>query len=86
MTAVQLFPNDPTANLNAACIALTQKDTNAAAAFLRKAPAVPEKTLAEGVIRFLQGDYEEAERLFLQVKEAGLPQAEENLRQIGELK
>lgn len=86
MTAVQLFPDDPTANLNAACIALTQKDTNAAAVFLRKAPPVPEKTLAEGVIRFLQGDYEEAERLFLQAKEAGLPQAEENLRQIGELK
>lgn len=86
MTAVQLFPDDPTANLNAACIALTQKDTNTAAVFLRKAPPVPEKTLAEGVIRFLQGDYEEAERLFRQAKEAGVPQAEENLKQIGELK
>lgn len=86
MTAVQLFPDNPTANLNAACIALTQRDTKAATAFLRKAPEVPEKTLAEGVVCFLQGDYEKAETLFRQAKDAGLPQADENLKQIGELK
>lgn len=86
MTAVQLFPDNPTANLNAACIALTQKDTKTATAFLRKAPAVPEKTLAEGVVCFLQGDYEKAETLFRQAKDAGLPQANENLKQIGEFK
>lgn len=86
MTAVQLFPDNPTANLNAACIALTQRDTKAATAFLRKAPEVPEKTLAEGVVCFLQGDYKKAETLFRQAKDAGLPQADENLKQIGELK
>lgn len=86
MTAVQLFPDNPTANLNAACIALTQRDTKVATAFLRKAPEVPEKTLAEGVVCFLQGDYEKAETLFRQAKDAGLPQADENLKQIGELK
>lgn len=86
MTAVQLFPDNPTANLNAACIALMQKDTKTATTFLRKAPAVPEKTLAEGVACFLQGDYEKAETLFRQAKDAGLPQADENLKQIGEFK
>lgn len=86
MTAVQQFPDNPTANLNAACIALMQKDTKTATAFLRKAPAVPEKTLAEGVACFLQGDYEKAETLFRQAKDAGLPQADENLKQIGEFK
>lgn len=86
MTAVQQFPDNPTANLNAACIALMQKDTKTAIAFLRKAPAVPEKTLAEGVACFLQGDYEKAETLFRQAKDAGLPQADENLKQIGEFK
>lgn len=86
MTAVQLFPDNPTANLNAACITLMQKDTKTATAFLRKAPAVPEKTLAEGVSCFLQGDYEKAETLFRQAKDAGLPQADENLKQIGEFK
>ena len=86
MTAVQLFPDNPTANLNAACITLMQKDTKTATAFLRKALAVPEKTLAEGVACFLQGDYEKAETLFRQAKDAGLPQADENLKQIGEFK
>lgn len=86
MTAVQLFPDDPTANLNAACIALMQKDPKAAAAFLKKAPDVPEKILAEGIVCFFQGDYDQAERLLLQAKEAGLPQAEENLKQVREYK
>ena len=46
MTAVQLFPDNPTANLNAACIALIQKDTKTAAVFLEKAPPLPETTLS----------------------------------------
>ncbi|WP_336527822.1 DUF3868 domain-containing protein [Bacteroides acidifaciens] len=86
MTAAQLFPDNPTANLNAACIALMQKDTKTAASFLKKAPAVPEKTLAEGVVSFLQDDYERAETLFQQAKDAGLSQAAENLKLISELK
>lgn len=86
MTAVQLFPDNPTANLNAACIALMQKDTKAATAFLDKAPPVPETTLAKGVLHFLQGNYQEAEVLFRQAKDAGLLQADDNLKQILEIK
>ena len=86
MTAVQLFPDNPTANLNAACIALTQKDTKAAAGFLEKAPPVPETALAKGVLYFLQANYEEAEKLFRQAKDAGLSQVEDNLKQVLELK
>lgn len=86
MTAVQLFPDNPTANLNAACIALMQKDTKGATAFLDKAPPVPETTLAKGVLHFLQGNYQEAEVLFRQAKDAGLLQADDNLKQILEIK
>lgn len=86
MTAVQLFPDNPTANLNAACIALMQKDTKAATALLDKAPPVPETTLAKGVLHFLQGNYQEAEVLFRQAKDAGLLQADDNLKQILEIK
>lgn len=86
MTAVQLFPDNPTANLNAACIALMQKDTKAATAFLDKAPPVAETTLAKGVLHFLQGNYQEAEVLFRQAKDAGLLQADDNLKQILEIK
>lgn len=86
MTAVQLFPDNPTANLNAACIALMQRDTQKATIYLNKAPEVPETILAKGVLRFLENNYEEAERLFQQAKEAGISQADENLRLIRELK
>jgi len=85
MTAVQLFPDNPTANLNAACIALIQKDTKTAAVFLEKAPPLPETTLAKGVLCFLQGNYKEAEALFRQSKDAGLLQADDNLKQILEV-
>ena len=86
MTAVQLFPDNPTANLNAACIALIQKDTKTAAVFLEKAPPLPETTLAKGVLCFLQGNYKEAEALFRQSEDAGLLQADDNLKQILEVK
>lgn len=86
MTAVQLFPDNPTANLNAACIALIQKDTKTAAVFLEKAPPLPETTLAKGVLCFLQGNFKEAEALFRQSKDAGLLQADDNLKQILEVK
>ena len=75
MTAVQLFPDNPTANLNAACIALIRE----------KAPPLPETTLAKGVLCFLQGNYKEAEALFRQSKDAGLLQADDNLKQILEV-
>ncbi|WP_303013917.1 DUF3868 domain-containing protein [uncultured Bacteroides sp.] len=86
LTAVQLFPDNPVANLNAACIALMQKDTQTAAVYLEKAPEMPETILAKGVLHLLQRNYEEAEKLFQQAKEAGLPQADINLKQILELK
>lgn len=85
-TAVQLFPDNPVANLNAACIALMQRDTRTAAVHLRKAPETPETALAKGVLSFLQNDYEEAERLFRQAKAAGLSQADDNLKQVLKLK
>lgn len=85
-TAVRLYPNDPVANLNAACIALTQRNVSAAAHYLEKAPEVPEKLLAKGVLHILQNNYEEAEKMFKQAKAAGLSQADENLRLLLKLK
>ena len=86
MTAVQLFPDNPVANLNAACIALMQRDVQSAAYYLEKAPEVPETASAKGVLHLLQENYEEAETLFKQAKAAGLSQADNNLKQILELK
>lgn len=86
MTAALLYPDDPVANLNAACIALAQKDIKTGEYYLKKAPDVPQKILAKGVVLALQYKFEEAEKMFEQAKAAGLTQADENLKQISELK
>ena len=86
MTAVQLYPDDPIANLNAACIALMQRDTSKAMPFLAKAPLTPETALAKGVFHFLQDNLEKAEKYFKEAKDSGLPQADDNLKQIIEFK
>lgn len=86
MTAVQLYPDNPVANLNAACIALMQRNTSAAMPYLEKAPQRPETALAKGVFHFLRDNYEEAEKYFREAKNSNLPQADDNLKQILELK
>ena len=79
LKAVELFPENPVANLNAACIALGEGRWEEARAFLRKAPECPEKTLAEGVCRMLEGDATGARQLLEEAREAGMPQAGYNL-------
>lgn len=85
MTAVLLNPENPTANLNAACISLSQGDTRSGKLYLEKAADTPEKTLLQGIIHMLEGEYTQAETLLRQAAEAGLPQAGENLKLLHEI-
>lgn len=80
MKAVELFPENPVANLNAACIALVKGQWEEAKLFLKKAPECPEKILAEGVCRMLQGDYTGARQQFVEALNAGVTQADYNLK------
>lgn len=61
--AVRLFPDDPTANLNAAVNALRRRDPAAAERYLAKAGDTPQATHARGILAYQKGDYEEALRL-----------------------
>ena len=79
MTAVLLYPNDPVANFNAACIALKKNDIPMAERFLAKSPESAEKMLAEGVLFMLKKDYVKAREKFEKAQQAGLPLATENL-------
>lgn len=85
MTAVSLNPENPTANLNAACISLAQGDTRSGRLYLEKTADGPEKTLLQGVLHMLDGEYVEAEALLRKAEEAGLPQATENLKILREI-
>lgn len=79
-TAVRMYPNDETANLNAAVIALRKNDLAAAARYLEKAGQSTESQNARGVLAAKQGRYEEAEAAFRLA--APLPEAEHNLGEL----
>lgn len=84
-TAVRLFPNDITANLNAAIAALSRKDTVYAKQYMdhiKSIPETPEYYNTAGVLEMLSGDYDKAESYLRKAVEMGLPEAEMNLREI----
>ena len=78
--AVRMFPDDPTANLNAACAALSEGNIEAAKRFLTKAGSSPYALNALGVIAMREGREAEARALFGQAAAAGLQEAKDNLR------
>ncbi|MEE1222357.1 MAG: DUF3868 domain-containing protein [Bacteroidaceae bacterium] len=77
--AVRLYPSDPTANLNAACIALNLRELDRAEAYLRKAGDSPQATHARGVLALLQGRLTDAETLLTEARDVGIAEAATNL-------
>lgn len=70
--AVRIYPNDEVANLNAANIALTKRDLNAAERYLAKAGDSKEVIYARAAFAFLSADYEKAEKLANEAIKAGI--------------
>ena len=83
---VRLFPNDATANLNAANVAMGKGDLNAAKKYLAKVGDTPEAIHARGVLYGLEGDYENARVWLQKAADAGIKQAVENLEKIEKMK
>lgn len=80
-TALRFFPEDETANLNAAVAALKRGDSERAAALLLKAGNSAEAENARGILACKEGDIEGAAAHF---KLAGaLPEAAKNLEMLG---
>lgn len=79
LKAVELYPDNPVANLNAACIALGKGQLETAKNFLKKVPECPEKKLAYGVCRMLEGDFSGAREQFIKARKDGIIQADYNL-------
>ena len=74
-TAVRMFPDDETANLNAANAAMSRNDYTLAERFLRKAGDSAEAVYARGVLAALQGDYEGALSFMRQAQGLGMAAA-----------
>lgn len=82
-TAVRIFPDDKTANLNAASAALSRYDVVLAEKYLQKADTtVVEYKNAMGVLLLLKGDYEQAKAYLNRAAESGLEQAHLNLEEL----
>ncbi|MCD8266214.1 MAG: DUF3868 domain-containing protein [Prevotellaceae bacterium] len=81
-TAVRLFPDDPVADLNAACAEMEHGDLDAAGRHLEKAGDSPQALNARGVLAYRRGNVEEARELYRRAAEAGCAAAQDNLRNL----
>lgn len=84
--AVRIYPNDEVANLNAAAVALSQKDLNAALKYMEKADHTTAEFLNNtGVYNFLNGDIQRAVAAFEQAARLGNEAALSNFRQLHQI-
>lgn len=84
-TAVRMYPQDPTANLNAANSAIQRKDYTSAERYLEKVGDTPEALYARSVLNAMQGNYSQAEKFLLDAEAAGLEVDAEELQQLREV-
>ena len=81
--AVRMFPDDPTANINAAAIELQQGNWKQAEKYLLKSdPQAGTTKNNEGVLWMMQGQLDKAEALFNEAKALGSAEAAKNLEEI----
>jgi outer membrane protein OmpA-like peptidoglycan-associated protein len=77
--AARLFPDSPEANINAAAVALTKKDTKLASKYLERFTTLPIAYNNMGLLNLLEGNRDKAEVYFQMAAAAGVPQAKEVL-------
>ena len=83
--AVRLFPNDATANLNAACADLQRGDMESAARHLQHAGNSAEAKNARGALAVMQKDYKSAKQFFDEAAAAGSADAKANAQRIAHM-
>ena len=76
-TAVRMYPDDETANMNAANSAISRGDFKRARLYLERAGKSPEVIYALGVIEALSGNYDAARPLLDAAAEGGIEEAVE---------
>ncbi len=84
--AAGVYPDDSYINLTMAYLAIKRGDAGDAARRLERVKAGPQKTLNEGLVAYLQGDYERALRLVDQAAATGLKEAVEQQREFRQIR
>ncbi len=85
-TAVRMFPDDATANLNAANAAMRRGDNAAAERYLSKAGDSPEAVYARGALAIRSKDYDTALRYMNEAQNRGISQAAVVLDELTKIK
>lgn len=80
--AARIYPQDPVANSNAAAIALSRGDANAAQSYLNKSENSPENENNRGVLYLIQGDLNNAETYLKRAQANGVKEASANLDEL----
>ena len=83
-TAVKMYPDDETANLNAANAAMRHDDIRGAERYIAKAGNSPEAIYARGALAIRKKDYDTARRYLAQAAAAGLAKAQTTLDELNE--
>jgi len=84
-TAVRMFPDDETANLNAAAASLIRKDLISAERYLERiseGKQLPEYINTLGTLALLKGEYDRAEELLQKAADMGIEAAKQNLEEL----
>lgn len=81
-TAVRMYPNDETANLNAANAAMRRGDLSGAERYLAKSGNSVEAVYARGALAIRNGDLETARRYLSEAKMLGMKQAATTLEEL----
>lgn len=84
-TALRVYPNDETANLNAAVAALNRGDLTRAESCLQKAGSSAHAQYARGVLAALKKDFNAALSLFRQAQSGGVREAADAVNQMQRL-
>lgn len=84
--AVRMFPDDETANLNAANTAMELGDLKNAGRYLAKSGMRVEVIYARAIFAALNHDYDMAKKLFSEAQRGGISQAAAALKQLEEIK
>ena len=88
-TAVRIYPESETANMNAATAALSRNDLTSAERYLKKVKTAeysPEYNNAMGVLLLMKEEYESAEKYLKIAEESGLEIAKDNLEEVAKRK
>ena len=82
--AARLFPDSPEANINAAAVALTKRETAKARRYLEKFATLPMAYNNMGILYLLEGNRDKAEVYLTMAAATGVKQAESALEELND--